>query len=259
MSQYPPPSPPPQQPYFGYPPPRPPSPEELLAPARRAGILMIVTGVLCVACGLCTAYQARNFDPGAANLPPEVARQMEQQMTLFETQTGMSFQKAMAAVGIVPLAVGAVIGGMGFFVRGGSFGWIIAASVLVGMLLLGAGLILLIGLIQGLSAGPAFALAATCVYGVPFLLLALLLVWLIQAARASSRVALAKQQYQAQVWHYQQYQQAYLQQSPQAQQPSSTGMGYHNPAPPPAPPPAAPPPPAPPDQKDPPDAPPAQG
>ena len=240
-----------QPPYGGYPAPPPPSPENLLAPARRASMLMIFIGVLSVACGLCIAYQARNFDPTQAAPSPELARQMEQQVAMFESQTGMNFQKFMAAMGIIPLAVGAVIGAMGFYVRGGSFGWIIAACVLVGMLLLATGLVFLVGLLQGLAAGALVGIAAACVYGVPFLLLALLLVWLIQAARVSSRIAQARQQYQAQMWQYQQYQQAYLQES---QQPQPPGMGYHYPAPPPAPPPAATPPPPPPEHKDPPDA-----
>ena len=247
-----------------YPPPQP-SPDELLAPARRAGVLMIVVGALSVGCGLCTAYHARNFDPGQAGASPEVQQQLQQQISLFETQTGMSFQNVLAAMGIIPLVIGAVVGAVGFYVRTGSFGWTVAATVITaGLLLITLG-VLLVGLIQGAAAGPVFALAATCIYGAPATLLALLMGWLVQAIRAGSHVEAARQRYQAQLWQYQQYQQAYLQQAQQSQPPA--GMGYHYPMPPalqqPAP--GVPPPPPPPpaaeaaEPKEPPDGPAAQG
>jgi hypothetical protein len=71
---------------------------------------------------------------------------------------------------------------------------------------------------------------------------------------------MAKKQYEAQLWQYEQYQQAYLQRPPQGQggpapqqPPQGLGYGYTPPAP------TAPPPEAPGEQKEPPDAAPPQG
>jgi hypothetical protein len=227
VSQFPPPYSPQQPAYGGYPPPRPPeSPDELLAPARRAGTMMIVVGAMSVLCGLFLAWQARDFDASSA-ATPELRKQMEQQIELVESQTGASFQTLMFVAAFVPLAVGALVGGVGFFVRGGSLASVIIGAILVGGLVLVTGLVLIAGLIQGAVAGPVVAIASLCIYGLPLALLGLLFVWLLQAARAASRVALARQQYQAQLWQYQQYQQAYLQQGQQTQAPPSQGMGYH--------------------------------
>ena len=254
-SQYPPPYSPQQPAYGGYRPPQPPrSPEELLAPARRAGTLMIVIGALSVLCGLWIAWQSSAFDPAAPGVPPEFQRQMQQQIETFESQSGMSFRTLLLVMGVAPLAVGAVLGGLGLYVRGGSFGVVITAAILTGALLLVVGLVLLAGLLQSAAMGGAVvALGVACQCGVPFALLAVLMVWLVQAARAASQITLARQNYQAQMWHYQQYQQAYLQQGqpPQGYPPESMGYGYPPPPPPPAP---APPPSGPPaESKDPPD------
>lgn len=239
-----------QPPYGGYPPPEmPQSPDELLAPARRAGTLMIVIGALSVLCGLWIAWQSSAFDPTGPGLPPEFQRQMQQQVEAFESQTGMSFRTLLLGMGVAPLAVGAVLGGLGFYVRNGSFGVVITAIILTGGLLLITGLVLLAGLLQSVAMGGAVvAVGVACQCGVPFALLALLMVWLVQTARAASRIALARQHYQAQMWHYQQYQQAYLQQSQHQQDQPPAGMGYSYPPPPQA---HAPPPPSP-ERKDPP-------
>lgn len=279
MSQYPPPYSPEQSAYGGYPPgaphgypPEPPqSPEELLAPARRAGTLMIVVGALSVVCGLYIAWVSGNFDPSAAGGPPELQRQMQQQVEMFESQTGFSFRSLMLVMGVVPLVAGALLGGLGFYVRGGSLGFIIAGAVVVGGMLLITGAMLLVGLLQSAAmGGPVVAAAMLCQCGVPFVLLSVLMVWLVQAARVASRISLARQQYQAQVWQYQQYQQAYLRQQNASLPPQPApppGMGYHFPQPsasqpptsqPPSPPPGQPPVGPPLERKDPPDgAPPA--
>ena len=248
MSQYPPPYSPQEPAFGGYPPPeQPQSPDELLAPARRAGTLMIVVGALSVLCGLWMAWQSNNFDPAAPGVPSELQRQMQQQVEMFETQTGMAFRTLMLAVAFVPLAVGAVLGGLGFYVRGGSFGVVITALVLTGVLLLITAVLLLGGVLQGAAmGGPVFAAGMLCQCGVPFVLLVLLTVWLVQAARGASRLASARQQHQAQAWQHQQYQQAYLRQTQQQgpQGPPPAGMGYS--FPPPVQPPQQPPPPPPP-------------
>lgn len=231
MSQYPPPHSPQQPPYFGSPSPQPPgeSPDDLLAPARRAGVLMIVIGALAVLCGLYVAWQSRNIDSGELYATPELQRQMQQNIDLFESQTGMAFRTLMLVMAFVPLAVGAVLGAMGFYVRGGSFGFIVASSILTGLMLLATGAGLVLGALQGaMMGGPLVASAAVCQCGVPFALLSVLMYWLVRAMRGASRLALAHRNYQAQLWQYQQYQQAYLQ-NPPPQQAPPTGMGYSHP------------------------------
>jgi len=265
MSQYPPPYSPMQQPYGGYPAPPPPSPQELLAPARRAGVLMIVVGVLFVLFGLCMGVFSWMIRQPGFTSSPEFA-QAQEHFRQAEIQSGMSVETMLLVSGIVPLALGALFGGLGFFVRGGGFGAIITGIVA------SAGLLLLLGLgtlgtLVASAANPS-NLAGVCVYLVPFGLVLLLLVWLIQAARAASRVAAARQQHQAQAWQYQQYQQAYLQQGQAPSQPPASSappqpswMGYHYPRPqPPAPGPTTPPPADPPSERTgPPDGTPPQG
>ena len=236
MSQYPqyPQYPPPYSPtppgYGGY---AQPSPDQLLAPARRAGILMIVLGVLFVLAGLCLAFVSRMLDhPDFTSQPGYL--EMKQQMDQIEAQAGTSVQTVMLIMGAIPLALGALLGGLGFAVRGGGLVPVVLSIALTGLLLLLVGLIVLGGLLQGAVGNPAQLLGVLCFYGSPFLMLVLLMVWLVQAARASSQIAAARQQYQAQVWQYQQQQQNYLQNAGQPQHQQGygappAGMGYHYP------------------------------
>lgn len=234
MSQYPqyPQYPPPYSPtppgYGGY---APQSPDQLLAPARRAGVLMIVLGVLFVLAGLCLAFVSRMLDhPEFTNQPGYL--EMKQQMDQLEAQAGTSVQTVMLIMGAIPLALGALLGGLGFAVRGGGLVPVVLSIALTGLLLLLVGLVVLGGLLQGAVGNPAQLVGVLCFYGIPFLMLALLMVWLVQAARASSQIVAARQQYQAQVWQYQQQQQNYLQNPGQQQQGYGAppgGMGYHYP------------------------------
>src|SRR5512134_2061567 len=61
---------------------------EMLAPARRAGVMMLVLGILGLTCALCLGTL------GAAmpwnRMPPELMQQMEQ----FEAETGMPMRMA---------------------------------------------------------------------------------------------------------------------------------------------------------------------
>jgi hypothetical protein len=254
LSQYPTPY-PPQQPVYGGD--QQPTPDQLLAPARRAGVLMIVLGVLFVFCGLCMAGVGWAMNQPDFTDSPQYA-DMKQVVQQFEAQTRMSMQTALLIVGIIPLAVGALLGGLGFVVRNGGFVTIILSIVLTSVLLLFLGLIIIAGGIQTATTNPS-QLAGLCFYVVPFALLTLNLVWLIQAARASSQIAAARQQQQTQMWQYQQYQETYRQNAqqqgyPQVPPQQPGGMGYQYP--PPAPPPAAQPPVPPPPPKDPSDGPP---
>ena len=261
MSQYPPPYSPQQPPYGGFTPPPPyappRSPEELLAPARRAGVTMIVLGVLAVLFGLCLAFMGTMFDNPEFTSSPQYA-QMQQQFQQVERELGIPVQRLFVIMGAVPLAIGAILGALGFGVRGGSRGVAIGAIVFVALLLALLGVVMLGGLVQLLaSGGRPDMLLGMCVYGVPFVLLIFVTVWLVQAVRAAGAIEAAQRNYHAQMWQYQQQQQAYLRpgQPPAPSQPGPTpsGMGYHVPPPPQTP--AAPPP----EPKDPPDGPPAAG
>ena len=222
--QYPPPYSPTPPGYGGY---AQQSPDQLLAPARRAGILMIVLGVLFVLAGLCLAFVSRMLDhPDFTNQPGYL--EMKQQMDQLEAQAGTSVQTVMLIMGAIPLALGALLGGLGFAVRGGGLVPVVLSIALTALLLLLVGLVVLGGLLQGAVGNPAQLVGVLCFYGIPFLLLVLLMVWLVQAARASSQIAAARQQYQAQVWQYQQHQQNYLQNPGQSQQ--QQGYGAQPPA-----------------------------
>ena len=225
--QYPPPYSPTPPGYGGY---APQSPDQLLAPARRAGVLMIVLGVLFVFCGLCLAASSWMMGQPQFASSPEFA-EARKQFDLVEQQTGVRVEQMLIIVGAVPLVLGALYGALGFVVRGGGFASAVLGIVLSAMLLLFFGLGMLTTAVQA-AANPA-AIGGVCVYAVPFLLLVLLMVWLVQAARAASQIVAARQQYQAQVWQYQQHQQNYLQNPGQQQQQGygapPAGMGYHYP------------------------------
>jgi hypothetical protein len=249
LSQYPPPSPQyplpyttPQGPYGGYPAPQgpPPSPDQLLAPARWAGITMIVMGALAVMFGLAVAVT------GAVCLPELLQRPefqpMREQFDRAERESGISAQQIMVRTGAVPLAIGAVLGALGFVVRGGTKGAITASLVVVSITVVLQALMILVMLVQLTASGQApQAILVACFYGVPLLPMLLILFWLVQAARAVPKVEWARQHYQSQLAQYQQYQQAYLQNAqqqqpppgqqgtyqPPAPQPPPSGMGYH--------------------------------
>ena len=249
MSQYPTPYPPQQPMYGGYQ--QPPTPDQLLAPARRAGIMMIVLGVLYVFCGLCMAGMGWVMQQPDFTSQPQYA-ELQKTIATVEQQAGVSMQTILFMMGLIPLIVGAVTGGLGFFVRGGGMVSVVLSVAVVGIQLLVLGLIIVMGTIQTVATDPSQAIGV-CFYIVPFVLLALTLFWLVQAARATTQVAAARQNYQAQLYQYQQYQDSYRQQTGQQQgypqvPPQQPGMGYQYP--PPAQPPQQPPPQPPGDRTD---------
>jgi len=236
------------------------SPEQLVGPARRAGTMMMIVGVLAVLAGLCVAYQANSFDPTDPRAIPDaqLRQQMQQQINTFETQLGISFRTLMLVFAAIPLLLGAVTGGVGLYVRNGGLASVVAGIVVVGLMLLGVGFALLAGLIQGMATGPAVLVVSVCVYGVPFGLLVMLMLWLVQAARAAPRLAEARRRLEARQGQYEERQQAFRQEPgpgyPQPPPPgqsnpnhrAGSGLGYSYPPPPTQPPqqpapPAAPP------------------
>ena len=184
---------------------------------------MIGLGAIAVLFGLASAWNASRFDPAAMGVTPDVQREMVRQIEDFETKTGISARTVMMVAAGLTLAGGAVLGTLGFFVRGGGFRSIVASLVLVGLAALVLAFATLVGLAQGVMASPVIAAAALLTYGVPLALMLLLLSWLVRAVRLSSKVDLARQQYQAQVTWYQRQQQQAFEQPP----PAPTGLGYH--------------------------------
>lgn len=245
MSQYPY-QPPPSVPYgYGYYGQNP--VEQLLAPARRASVVMFVLAGLMLPCGL--LFGLAGAFMGTADLsqmPAETAarfRQLEQQlaalgMTAAGALTGLAV--GLVVLGIALIVVGVIVrrGGMGGAVAGIVVGCVL--TLIVGFYVLASG--------AALVQGNGEAAAPTCVFGLFLLLLIFMLVSLFGAARNSGQVAAARAQFGGAGMGMPQYPQGYpppQQQAPQQwgppgqQWPGQQGWG---PPPPPPPPPSAPPP-----------------
>ena len=202
------------------------SPEELLRPARRAGALMIALGVLFVSGGLCYAFMSFLLrSPDVMSTPQ--GQELQQRLEEMESKAGGSgsVTRNIVVQGAVMLGIGAALGALGMVVRGGRRRPMIASivvcallAVLVGLSTLGT---LVGGAVFGMGAGEV--LSGVCIGTVVLCLLALLLVWLIQALRGEGRLAYTRQQYEAQLAYYQQQQLYYqrpVKQQQQQQQPA---------------------------------------
>jgi len=196
------------------------SPDELLAPARRASTLLIVLGVLTLLLGGCL---------GAVGLGTEVA-DAEQFIRQIEAQPGaqpfpIAAEQALVAVkwmAAIVLGAGVAMVLLGAVVRGGN------RAGLVVSLILGAGLALLLGaallasVVAAAGGQPMALVGGACLYGLPFALVCLALVWLVQGLANAGKVDAARayvQQWQQQyAWQQQQQQQAYAAQLRQQQE-----------------------------------------
>lgn len=155
-------------------------------------MLMTSLGVLAVAMALLMVWSVNHFD--LSGLPPDVARQMEQQITQLEQQTGVAFRTMGLVIAALILAAGAVFGGLGVLVRTGGIGWVMAGMIATGALILVVGLALLTQVIQGIltgAVGPAFG--GAFLLAVPFVLMVIVMVGLIQLARGTSHAAMHRQ------------------------------------------------------------------
>jgi hypothetical protein len=178
----------------------PPGHDDLLAPARRAGVLMMVLGVLISFMGACNGGSAMLLTPEKMAENQAAMRELGWPDSPIKPETA----RTMSAVGGgLTLLVGLAFVVTGVYVRRGT-----PAAVTTGLVLTG-GVTLLVGglfllFVIGLVVSPVMAGAMLCVLAVPLALLVWLLVWLVGAARNNSRVVYAKQQYQAQFYQYQQ-------------------------------------------------------
>jgi hypothetical protein len=193
-----------------------------LGPARRAGALMMVLGALGLTCAACLILVVL-FAP----------------MQSLIAQSGVSIPSA-AEVGMQPETFMRVMYGMlagasivvsllllilAIFVRRGSSVAIITSIVIDSLIILFLILNLLTSLVQILrSPGMVIGLLLVLVLLGSFVLL---MVWLIQAIKATSALRAAQTQYQQQYWQYQQQQQMYGYGYAQQQPPHSSTPSEH--------------------------------
>jgi hypothetical protein len=188
--------------------------EHLLAPAKRAGALMIVLGVIGILCGACFGVVGLNWNQLMQN--PSMPQQQRQVIAQAESQLGGSLGPWMVGVAVVVVVVAVSYIVLGIVaLRGGAFG-IFGSMILVaivGLLLL----LLMAGtLLQAVqAAGPETAING-CAGVLGLGSHALLFVWLLGAARNVRRIREMKD-YQQNYWAYlRQQQAAYPQQQPAA-------------------------------------------
>jgi hypothetical protein len=217
MSQYPNPDPGQQPPPPGaYPPQYAPMPYgqpaytgvDPLAPAKRAGMLMIVLGVIGLLCGGAGVLAAVNWDKIIAAQPPE----MRSQLPANASKSQLLIQP------IATLVISVLFLGFGIAVRGGRRGPILAATILTGLLL---GLCVLAALISGAgaAAGNPLGIVNACFLLIIAGVLLWQFLWLRTPLRSHREFQQAQAAYQAQYWQYMQAQQAYNQANyPQPQQ-----------------------------------------
>ncbi|MCC7352022.1 MAG: hypothetical protein IT446_15795 [Phycisphaerales bacterium] len=182
MSQYP-------DPYsYSYPSPYGDSPygPDPQAPARRAGMLMIVLGILMLLGGVCI------FGFGWAypldQLPPEQA----QAISKLEQETGVPVQRVFIAMGVILALPSLLMLILGLFVRRGGMGSIVTSMILVGLMILVEAMYVLMGILQVIR-GQEGAMAGLCMMVVPLVLLVVLMVLLIQAVKNVRQVQSARQ------------------------------------------------------------------
>lgn len=175
----------------------------LLGPAKRAGLLLIILGSLIIVYAACNGAST-------AMMSTEDVQKFQQTFAGGET-TPMFSASATKTAGVIfssiALLVGFALLTSGIFVRKGGSTATIFALALNSLLLLVAGLFLLMSIVAAL-ASPVF-LIATCIVLVAVSLLGLSEFWLIQALKVPAQIAAAQQQYQMQLWHYQQQAQQY--------------------------------------------------
>jgi hypothetical protein len=196
-------------------------PDDLLAPARRAGVLMIILGALTIVIGLCMGFFSAMLPTMLDQMQPE-QREMFDQMQQ-QLPPPFTLSRVFMIMAVTMLVVGLLYIILGLLVRRGGLGMVITSIVLTSLV----SLFLLATSAQSLF-HPNGAMGG-CMTIVALGLFILLLVWLIQAARTSSRIPQMQSNYQAQYQQYLQTQQMYGQ----------AGYGYGTPQPtaPPQPPP----------------------
>jgi hypothetical protein len=188
LSQYPDPSSYPYPPSYGY------SAygTDPQAPARRAGLMMVVLGILMLLGGACIFGFGWVYP--LDQLPPEQVQAIQK----LESESGVPVQKVFIAMGVVLALPALLMLILGLFVRRGGMGSIVTSMVLVGLMILVEAFYVLLGMLQAAS-GQQGALAGLCMMVVPLVLLIVLMVMLVQAVK-NVRLVRASTQYSHPYW-----------------------------------------------------------
>ncbi len=203
---------------------------DLLAPARRASLMMFILGGLALLSSFCCA--------GAGAMVPQLMQQPDfaQRMQNVPGATPTLLRAVFIFMGVLSLAAAIAMVILGVFVRRGGKGSIVTSIVLCVLTMF----LMLVYLVGAVLQGGQEVIGGVCMAIVPIVLLVVLIVMLVAALQAADKVAAHR--YSVQYWQHAQ-QQAYAQQA---------GYGYLPPPPqeqPPLPPPTSPPnPPEPPAQ-----------
>lgn len=172
--------------------------DELLKPARRAGILMFVLSGLMLLCGaLIGAVAAIPMDK--LDLPAETMAELSK----LEEEAGVGLGVVFLLAGAMVATPAIVIFILAFFVRGGGAGSIVTSIVIVGLM----AILIVIQLVGAAPAGPV----AMIIPGLMTAVVVLLMVWLIQAIKNAGQIKDIRLGRQMQQWQAMQYQQMYHQ------------------------------------------------
>lgn len=179
-----------------------------LAPAKRAGLLLIVLGALGLLAGTC--FFGVSFALPTMNLPTEQAAELQR----MEERTGVPMTRLfLIAAGLAAIPAVALLV-LGLFVRRGGAGAAVTAIVVVSLLI-----VLMLVQLLGALAGNPNPLAGACFAAIPLALLGLQLAWLIQALRAAGPLAAARLHFGHQASQMRQTQAVYSAPSPWPMQP----------------------------------------
>jgi hypothetical protein len=195
---------------------------DVLAPARRAGVMLFVIGGLFAAFALCNGGYALVVSPEEIRRSMELMQSAGAQPSPFTPETLRTINVVSAAV-ILALGLGFIL--LGVFVRRGSTAAAVTAVILAGLVEALFLLMLLASLLTA-AASPVLGLGVACMMSIPAALLGTLIVLLVQALRAAPRADALRQQMHAQYWQYQQQQAAYAQPPPPGYGPAGGYGGY---------------------------------
>lgn len=189
----------------------------LQAPAQRAGILMLVLGVISLLFGVCMGLVGAMFSSMKDKMPPETMDQLSR----MESELGISAGVLFVVMAVLFVVYAILFITLGIAVRSGRLGVVITSLVLTSLMIIYFAINSIALLFSPQTAlATVFSLALLGAH-------VLLLVWLIQAARNASAVknwaAIPQspqqwqnpQQQMAQQQYYQNAQQYYQQQAQQ--------------------------------------------
>lgn len=150
------------------------SDDRVLLTCRRAGLLMILLGVVGLLMGACFAGTGVVFP--RLQLPAETAHQIAE----LEAQLNVSADVLFIVTGVMALIPSLLLFILGFFVRKGSKASTITGLIVTALVVL----VLSLQVLGGLLGGPS-ALLGVVLLAIPLSLYILLLVWLSKALKSA--------------------------------------------------------------------------